>query len=326
VTLETQSDRERADAPDDAVAPRVSVILPVFNEVGHLEEEIARVRSGLDASGMTYEVIAVDDGSTDGSADALDRIDGIEVIRFPENHGSGTARRFGTLEARGDVVVWTDVDMTYPNDRIAELVDALEGSDQVVGARTSEQGTMKPLRVPAKTTLRWLASYLTGTKIPDLNSGFRAFRRDVGLQFVDQLPAGFSCVTTMTMTFLANGYSVKYVPIEYGKRAGQSKFHWWADTRRYLLQVVRMVLSYQPLRVFMPLALVLLGLAVAKLVFDWVDRDFRLASNTLLLFFMSLLALTIGILADLIVRVTKPSMTVRPAQAVRRPPRGDAPA
>jgi hypothetical protein len=127
----------------------------------------------------------------------------------------------------------------------------------------------------------------------------------------------------MTMTFLANGYSVKYIPIEYGKRAGQSKFHWWADTRRYLLQVVRMVLSYQPLRVFMPLALGLLGLAVAKLVFDWVDRDFRLASNTLLLFFMSLLAMTIGILADLIVRVTKPAMTVRPAQAVRRATRGD---
>jgi glycosyltransferase involved in cell wall biosynthesis len=300
----------------------VSVILPVFNEVGHLAAEVERVRSGLDASGMTYEVIAVDDGSTDGSGDALDQIDGIDVIRLSENRGSGTARRFGTLEARGDIVVWTDVDMTYPNDRIADLVRALEGSDQVVGARTSEQGTTKALRVPAKGALRWLASYLTGTKIPDLNSGFRAFRRDVALQFVDQLPPGFSCVTTMTMTFLANGYSVKYIPIEYGKRAGQSKFHWWADTRRYLLQVVRMVLSYQPLRVFMPLALGLLGLAVAKLVFDWVDRDFRLASNTLLLFFMSLLAMTIGILADLIVRVTKPAMTVLPAQAVRRANRG----
>jgi len=304
----------------------VSVILPVFNEVGHLGDEVTRVRSGLDASGMTYEIIAVDDGSTDGSAEALDALEGIQVIRFTQNRGSGTARRFGTLAARGDVVVWTDVDMTYPNDRIADLVEALEGADQVVGARTSEQGTAKAFRVPAKATLRWLASYLTGTRIPDLNSGFRAFRRDVALQFVDQLPPGFSCVTTMTMTFLANGYSVRYVPIDYAKRAGRSKFHWWADTRRYLLQVVRMVLSYQPLRVFMPLGFLLLGLAIAKLAFDWIDRDFRLAANTLLLFFMAFLAMAVGLLADLIVRVTKPRLSALPAEALvgRRPVEGDA--
>jgi len=318
VRVETESGPRGDRSSDPGGALDVSVILPVFNEVGHLGDEVARIRSGLDAAGMTYEIIAIDDGSTDGSGDALDAIEGIEVIRFAQNRGSGTARRFGTLAARGDAVVWTDVDMTYPNDQIADLVRALDGSDQVVGARTSEQGTVKALRVPAKAALRWLASYLTGVKIPDLNSGFRAFRREVALQFVDQLPPGFSCVTTMTMTFLANGYSVRYIPIEYRKRAGRSKFHWWTDTRRYLLQVVRMVLSYQPLRVFMPLAFVLLALAVGKLVFDWVDRDFRLASNTLLLFFMSLQAMAVGILADLIVRVTKPPMPVTPAEALRR--------
>ena len=316
--METESSPRGERAPDHRTAPEISVILPVYNEAGHLVDEITRVRSGLDAAGMSYEIIAIDDGSTDGSGELLDGVEGIEVIRFAQNRGSGTARRFGTLAARGDVVVWTDVDMTYPNDAIADLVRALDGADQVVGARTSEQGTVKAFRIPAKATLRWLASYLTSTKIPDLNSGFRAFRRDVGLQFVDQLPPGFSCVTTMTMTFLANGYSVRYVPIAYAKRAGRSKFHWWADTRRYLLQVVRMVLSYQPLRVFMPIAFVLLGLAVAKLAFDWVDRDFRLASNTLLLFFMSFLAMAVGILADLIVRVTKPSLSVMPAEATRR--------
>jgi glycosyltransferase involved in cell wall biosynthesis len=323
--VETERSPRLDRAPDLRATPEVSVILPVFNEVGHVEEEVARVRSGLDAAGMTYEIIAVDDGSTDGSGDVLDRIEGVELIRFAQNRGTGTARRFGTLAARGDVVVWTDVDMTYPNDQIADLVRALDGADQVVGARTSEQGTFKTFRVPAKATLRWLASYLTGTSIPDLNSGFRAFRRDVGLQFVDQLPPGFSCVTTMTMTFLANGYSVRYVPISYAKRAGRSKFHWWADTRRYLLQVVRMVLSYQPLRVFMPIAFVLLGFAIAKLAFDWIDRDFRLASNTLLLFFMSFLAMAVGILADLIVRVTKPSLSVVPAEATRRQDGGELP-
>ena len=156
------------------------------------------------------------------------------------------------MSARGRVVVWTDVDMTYPNDQIPELVGELDGWDQVVGARTSEQGTARFLRAPAKWFIRKLAGYLTGVRIPDLNSGFRAFRRDVGAQFFYLLPRGFSCVTTLTMAFLTNGYSVRYVPIDYFPRRGESKFHWWADTRRYLLQVVRMVLLYEPLRIFRP--------------------------------------------------------------------------
>jgi hypothetical protein len=203
--------------------------------------------------------------------------------------------------------------MTYPNDRIPELVKELEGHDQVVGARTSEQGTAKALRVPAKWAIRMLAQYLAGVKIPDLNSGLRAFRRSVAVQYLHLLPAGFSCVTTITMAFLANGYSVKYIPIEYRARAGESKFHWWKDTRRYLLQVVRLVLSYNPLKVFLPLGLTLLVVGMAKLGFDLVDKDWRVGSNTSLLLFAAFQVIAIGLLADLVVRVTKPREEVEPA-------------
>jgi hypothetical protein len=203
--------------------------------------------------------------------------------------------------------------MTYPNDEIALLVKELDGVDQVVGARTSEQGTAKAARVPAKWLLRSLASYLTETEIPDLNSGFRAFRRSVALQYLHLLPPGFSCVTTLTMAFLANGYSVRYVPIEYRKRAGTSKFHWWADSKRYLVQIVRLVLSYNPLRVFLPLAVVLLALGFLKLGYDVVDKDLRLATNTLLIFFAAFQLIVIGLLADLVVRVSRPAGEVEPA-------------
>jgi len=284
----------------------VSVILPVFNENGHLQMELDRIRKALEESGYSYEIIVIDDGSTDGSGEHLELLDDIKLIRFPVNRGSGTARREGTAAARGRVVVWTDADMTYPNERIPELVAQVEKWDQVVGARTTEQGTMKFFRVPAKWLIRRLASYLVETPIPDLNSGLRAFRRDVALQFLHHLPAGFSCVTTITMSFLANGYSVGYTPIEYAPRAGTSKFHWWRDTKRYLLQVVRMVLSYNPLRVFLPLGGVLFFLAMVKLAIDWTARDFALATNTLLLFFAAFQVLVIGLLADLVVRVTKP--------------------
>ena len=133
----------------------VTVVLPVFNEAGHLTTEIDRISAALDASPYTWEIVVVDDGSTDGSGEQLRQLDvasddRIRLIRFAHNRGSGSARKAGTHAARGRVVVWTDADMTYPNDRIPELVKELDGHDQVVGARTSEQGTHKAARVPAK--------------------------------------------------------------------------------------------------------------------------------------------------------------------------------
>jgi len=291
----------------------VSVVLPVYNERGHLRTEIERIQHALTASPYSFEIIVVDDGSNDGSETDLPTIPGIRLIRHSQNRGAGTARRTGTTAACGRVVVWTDVDMTYPNDEIPMLVKELEGFDHVVGARRTEEGTRRFLRVPAKWFIRRLASYLVETDIPDLNSGLRAFRRDVAMQYVHHLPAGFSCVTTLTMSFLANGYQVKYVPIDYFPRAGESKFHWWRDTKRYLLQVVRMTLSYNPLKVFLPLGIALLLVGLGKLIFDLFDKDFRIAANTLLILLASLQAITVGLLADLVVRATKPSTQVPPA-------------
>ena len=175
----------------------VSIVLPVFNESGHLEKEIARIHETMSVSRYSYEIIVVDDGSTDGSGDVLETIDGIRLLRFAQNRGSGSARKYGTLAARGRIVVWTDVDMTYPNHEMPQLhhempqlLDRMDGFDQVVGARRTEEGTVKLLRRPAKWFIRRLASYLTGTRIPDLNSGFRAFRRDVALQYLYLLPSG----------------------------------------------------------------------------------------------------------------------------------------
>lgn len=294
----------------------VSIVLPVYNEKGHLGAEIERIRTAMDGSEFSYEIVVVDDGSNDGSGDLLRSIDGIRLLQFSQNRGSGSARKYGTMAARGRVVVWTDVDMTYPNDEMPQLIRDLAGHDQVVGARRTEEGTVKLLRRPAKWLIRKLAGYLTGVKIPDLNSGFRAFRRDVGLQFVHLLPPGFSCVTTLTMTFLSNGYSVRYVPIDYQARAGESKFHWWSDTRRYLLQVMRMVLSYQPLKVFMPPA-VILGIAgVAKLIYDFVDKDFRVGTNTLVILGLAIALAMIGMAADLMVQLSRSDHPVMPAAVV----------
>ena len=287
--------------------PFVSVVLPVYNEVTHLEAEVTRISKAFEESEMTYEIIIVDDGSAE-LAKSLD----VRLLRFATNQGSGSARKYGTMTARGEVVVWTDVDMTYPNDHIPELVGDMAGYDQVVGARTSEEGTLKVLRTPVKWLIRKLASYLSRAEIPDLNSGFRAFRREVADQFLYLLPRGFSCVTTITMAFLSNGYSVRYVPIDYAPRAGESKFHWWSDTQRYLLQVVRMVLVHEPIRFFGPPSAALGLVGLGKLVFDLVDKDFRVGTNTIVILGLSLALAGIGLIADLMVQLNKRRHDVMP--------------
>ena len=162
-------------------------MLPVYNEAEHLRQEVDRIRAAMDAPQYTYEIIVVDDGSSDDSGEVAASIEGIRFLHFLQNRGSGSARKAGTKAARGRVTVWTDVDMTYPNDTIPQLVKELDGYDQVVGARTTEEGTVKALRVPAKWLIRKLASFLTSTNIPDLNSGLRAFRTDVARQYLNQL-------------------------------------------------------------------------------------------------------------------------------------------
>lgn len=223
--------------------PYVTIVLPCYNEQDHVVKEVERICAAMDASGYTYELIAVDDASTDETLtrlrEAAPRFPHMRIRAFHRNGGSGTARRIGTQEARGEIVVWTDADMSYPNERIPELVEILEKDpsiDQVVGARTSEQGSHKLLRVPAKWFIRKLAEILAGEKIPDLNSGLRAFRASVARPYLRLLPPGFSCVTTITLAFLSNQHGVYYLPIEYSKRAGKSKFNFVSDAYRYILQ------------------------------------------------------------------------------------------
>src|SRR5690348_9035218 len=263
----------------------------------------------MDASGYSYEVVAYDDASTDETFARLHevapRFPHLRVVHFDRNGGAGTVRRVGTQRARGEIVVWTDADLTYPNERIPELVamlDADQTFDQVVGARTSEEGTLKIFRVPAKWFVRKLAERLTNADIPDLNSGLRAFRRSVALPYLRLLPPGFSCVTTITLAFLSNGHEVRYVPIEYAKRAGRSKFHFFSDAYRYVLQVLRMVMYFNPLKVLMPPALFLLGLGVAKAVYDLVVHPLHFANDTILIFVTGMILASLALLADLIVR------------------------
>ncbi|MER7362463.1 glycosyltransferase family 2 protein [Nonomuraea wenchangensis] len=303
-TLETPK-----SGPAVEEAPYVTIVLPCYNEQDHVIDEVERITRAMDSSGYTYELVAIDDCSTDATLarlhEAAPSYPHLRVRAFHRNGGSGTVRRIGSQEARGEIVVWTDADMTYPNDRIPELVQILDKDptiDQVVGARTSEEGSHKLLRVPAKFVIRKVAEMLAGQKIPDLNSGLRAFRKSVARPYLRLLPPGFSCVTTITLSFLSNQHDIHYLPIEYAKRAGKSKFSFVSDAYRYILQVLRMIMYFNPLKVLMPPALWLVGIGFAKGVYDMFKQPFYFPANTVMIFLSGLLIGSVALLADLIVR------------------------
>ncbi len=281
----------------------VSVIIPAYNEEQAIGADLDLIVETMDASGYEYEIIVVDDGSTDRTAEIAES-KGVRVIRHPINRGSGASRRTGILQAKGDIIVMTDGDGTYPNQDIPRLLEHIPAFDQVVGARTSEQGSWPLLRAPTKWFIRQLASYLTGMHIPDLNSGLRAFKRDVMLKYLYLLPDGFSCVTTMTLAFLCNGYTVKYVPIEYYQRVGRSKFHPIRDTYNYLVTVITIVAYFNPLKFFIPTTLFLMTVGVARFLYHaiWL-RNVR--ESDVMIILAAIIVGSVGVLADLIVKEQK---------------------
>jgi glycosyltransferase involved in cell wall biosynthesis len=290
----------------------ISIVIPMYNEeeaIGGDLDTIIRTMSGSD---VPWEIIVVDDGSTDASAEivrqrlrpeAQPEGEGVRLIQHPYNRGTGAARTTGLQHARGDVIVMTDGDGTYPNQDIPRLLAHVGECDMVIGARKMETGSLRWLRSPTKLFIRLLASYLTGVRIPDVNSGFRAFKKSVAERFLDILPTTHSWVGTQTVAFLSEGYAVKFVPIDYYKRKGKSSFHPIADTYNYISLVVRTIMYFNPLKVFLPVALALIVVGAVKLVRDIVYyRGFYVPGVTLMLILTAIQVGAIGLLADLIVK------------------------
>lgn len=295
-----------ASATEVNSACQLTVLLPTYNEELAIELVLDEIVAALSQESIRYEILIVDDASTDGTVDLAERYAAecwqcpIRVIRCPENRGAGAARKVGIRNAQGEVVVMLDADGTYPAESIPDLLKHFPAYDQVNGARTSEQGTMPWLRIPAKWFIRKLACYLTGTKIPDLNTGLKAFKRDAMLPWLWVVPNGFSCVTTMTLAFLTNGYAVKYVPISYRTRIGKSKFHPIRDTAAYLSTVLRMVLYFRPLKVFLPLSAMVIGLGTLMSILSFMLTGSMQESNIVVLT-AGFMTCMLGLLAEIIV-------------------------
>ena len=280
----------------------LSIIIPVYNEEESISITIDNIKKVMSHADVVYEIIVVNDGSTDATSEKLENFDIIKV-EHRLNKGYGASLKSGIKKSIYNSIAITDADGTYPNHKIPELFSYCDNYDMVVGARTGENVHIPFIRKPAKWFLNKLANILTGTKIPDLNSGLRIFKKELVNKYLHLLPSGFSFTTTITLAFLCDNHNVNYIPIDYNKRTGKSKIK-SKDAINFLLLIFRTIIYFNPLKVFLPICFAFFIVTLSSLTYDVIFSQ-GIYYKTLLLFIFTMILFVFGLIADLIVRKSK---------------------
>jgi glycosyltransferase involved in cell wall biosynthesis len=287
------------------VAPEMalSVVIPVYNEQNSILTVVASLDQTLAALGLPYEIILVDDGSTDQTSQKIRelpaRFPHLVTLTHEENRGYGAALKTGISRSAFDRIMIIDADQTYTVDEIPRLVEAAKSFDMVVGSRTGTGVRIPLIRRPAKFIMKRLAEFLVGRKIPDINSGCRIFKKEIFARFYRMFPDGFSFTSTLTLISLSRGYTVQYIPIQYLQREGKSKIRPIRDTFNFLQLICRTVLYVNPMKIFFPASLIFLEISIILYIYRVVfGRGFLV--SIILTFICGFQLLVIGLLADLI--------------------------
>ena len=278
---------------------RLSIILPAKNEAEGLQRTLPALRQAWPQA----EIIVVNDGSTDDTA-AIAASHGVQVVSNPYSMGNGAAIKRGARTATGEVLVFMDADGQHSAQHVAALLAKLEeGYDMVVGARDAS-GQANLHRGLANGFYNRLASWMTGHRIADLTSGFRAVRADKFREFLHLLPNGFSYPTTSTMAFFRSAYPVAYVPIPVAKRVGNgSHIRPFKDGVRFLLIIFKIASLYSPLKLFAPTAAVFFLAALGWYGYTFATQG-RLTNMSTLLFSAAVIIFLIGLISEQITNLT----------------------
>ena len=276
----------------------ISIILPAKNESAAIATTVEKIHAQLAQMGqvVAVEVLVVNDGSTDDTA-AVAQAAGARGVHHPYSKGNGAAIKTGARIAEGDVIVFMDADGQHDPADIPRLLDKLaQGYDMVVGAR--QRGSQASVgRGLANRFYNWFASYMTGHKIEDLTSGFRAVRADKFREFLYLLPNGFSYPTTSTMAFFRAGYSVAYVPIHAAKRIGKSHIRLLRDGTRFLLIIFKIGTLFSPMKIFAPVALLMFFLASGWYGWTFITMH-KFTNMSALLYTGSVITFMMGLISE----------------------------
>ncbi|HUT53058.1 MAG TPA: glycosyltransferase family 2 protein [bacterium] len=282
--------------------PDLSIIVPVYNEREAVGGVLDSIRdAGISAS---YEIVAVDDGSTDGSAEILEKLAAagrIRVARHGRNVGYGAALKTGISAARGELVMIIDGDGSYPVKHFDEFVGEARDHDMVVGARVTAVLQEPKIRTLVKRFIIRMLKVLADIDVPDLNSGLRLMRREQVMRYFHLLPDGISFTSTITLILLSENRPVKFVPIDYFARTGASKFKPLRDTLGILLLILRTFLYFNPLKVFVPAAAALMALALIIGAGSALAGRF-MDVTTVVVFLTAVQVFVLGLVADLIAK------------------------
>lgn len=271
---------------------KISLIIPALNEAGSLAVLLPEIRKNY----PEFEVIVVDDGSTDDTA-AIAGQNGATVISHPYTKGNGAAVKSGANAATGNIYIFMDADGQHSPESISALLDKYkQGYDMVVGARKMDSHAGKP-RFLANWLYNKLASWVTGHKIPDLTSGFRLIKAKHFLEFIYLLPNGFSYPTTITMAMFRSGYSVGYVPVKMPGRSGDSHIKPVRDGIRFLLIIFKVATLYAPLKLFFPISALFFLTGLFYYIYTFIISG-RFTNMGLLMLMVSVLIFLIGLISE----------------------------
>ena len=274
----------------------ISVIVATYNHAQYLPITLDTIWF---QSSPNVEIIVVNDGSTDRTGEILKDLE-VVLLDHPANRGYGASLKDGIKAAQYDNILILDADGTYPHDAIPSLLEEADRYNMVVGSRTGGSVAIPPHRRLPKWLLRKMADYLVGMKIPDLNSGLRVFKKSAAIKFLNILPNGFSFTTTITVALLSNNYTVKYIPINYNKRTGKSKFRPIQDTFNLLNLILRTSLYFNPLKIFIPFSLTLFLLAVLVFIYSKFFTPQVMDITIIVIIMTAVQILALGLIADLV--------------------------
>ena len=272
----------------------ISIVIPAYNEEKTIVKVIREVKKVMGNIDINYELIVVDDGSQDKTAELAKEESDITFVQHHYNKGYGAALKTGALKAKYDYIFYVDADDQHDINDIPKLIKQKEDYDMVVGAREQH---VSLFRLLAKIILSKLANYLAERKIPDINSGFRIVKKELVTKYLNILPNTFSFTTTITLACFKGGYNVKYVPITIKKRkTGISTIHPIKDSFRFVFLLLRTTMLFSPLRVFLPISFILFFIGFLYFIYDIIL--WNISEISILLILAAIIILSFGLLAD----------------------------